>query len=47
MFERLKKHSKNENVVFKGDFFTDEVLEMDLTQLKILYEKLSNNQISI
>lgn len=47
MFERLKKHSKNQNAVFEGDFFSDEVLEMDLTQLKILYEKLSNNQISV
>lgn len=47
MFERLKKHSKNENAVFKGDFFTDEVLAIDFTQLKILYEKLSNNQISV
>lgn len=47
MFERLKKHSKNQNAVFEGDFFSDEVLAIDLTQLKILYEKLSNNQISI
>ncbi|RKS92655.1 hypothetical protein BC952_2567 [Flavobacterium limicola] len=47
MFERLKKHSKNQNAVFEGDFFSDEVLAIDLTQLKILYKKLSNNQISI
>ncbi len=47
MFERLKKHSKNQNAVFKGDFFSDEVLAIDLTQLKILYKKLSNNQISV
>lgn len=47
MFERLKKHSKNENAAFKGDFFSAEVLGIDLTQLKILYEKLSNNQISV
>ncbi|MGZ9735576.1 sulfotransferase family protein [Flavobacterium sp. GNP002] len=47
MFERLKKHSKNENAVFNGDFFTDEVLAIDFTQLKILYEKLSNIQITV
>lgn len=42
MLERLKKHSKNVNTVFKGDFFTDQALIADLTQLKILYEKLNS-----
>lgn len=42
MFERLKKHSKNVNTVFKGDFFTDQALVADLTQLKILHEKLNS-----
>ena len=43
MFERLKKHSKNENTVFKGDFYTDDTLAIDFTRLNVLHEKLNNN----
>lgn len=42
MFERLKKHSKNENVVFEGDSFKNEALQIDFTQVNLLHEKLNN-----
>ncbi|KAF2509219.1 sulfotransferase family protein [Flavobacterium zhairuonense] len=42
MLERLKKHSKNESVVFTGDIFKEESLEVDFSRLTVLYEKLNN-----
>ncbi|MCP2027619.1 hypothetical protein L1276_002779 [Flavobacterium sp. HSC-32F16] len=42
MFERLKKHSKNESVVFNGDSFKEEALPVDFTRLNILHKNLSN-----
>lgn len=42
MFERLKKHSKNEGVVFTGDTFKEESLQVDFSRLNILHEKLNN-----
>jgi hypothetical protein len=45
MFERLKKHSKNENTVFKGDFYLDDTLAIDFTKLNILHEKLNTNSV--
>jgi hypothetical protein len=45
MFERLKKHSKNENTVFKGDFYLDDALEIDFTKLSVLHEKLNTNPV--
>ena len=47
MFERLKKHSKNENTVFKGDFYLDDTLAIDFTKLNILHEKLNTNSVNI
>ncbi|TCN51552.1 sulfotransferase family protein [Flavobacterium circumlabens] len=40
MYERLKKHSKNETNVFSGDSFMNENLAMDLSRVNHLYEKL-------
>jgi hypothetical protein len=45
MYERLNKHSKNENVDFKGDSFKKEILETDFTQVNSLHEKLVNTLI--
>lgn len=42
MYERLKKHSKNEGNTFKGDSFLSENLAMDLTRVNHLYEKLES-----
>lgn len=42
MYERLKKHSKNETNVFSGDSFLSENLAMDLTTVNHLYEKLES-----
>ncbi|MBS7233296.1 sulfotransferase family protein [Flavobacterium psychroterrae] len=47
MYERLNKHSKNENAVFKGDFFKEESLQIDFTQVSLLHEKLNNALIEI
>lgn len=43
MLERLKKHSKNENAVFEGDSYKDDVLAVNLTQVDVLHEKLNAN----
>lgn len=43
MLERLKKHSKNENAVFTGDSYKDDVLSVNLVQLNALHEKLNAN----
>ncbi|KAF2342364.1 sulfotransferase family protein [Flavobacterium tistrianum] len=43
MLERLKKHSKNENAVFIGDSYKDDVLSVDLNEVNLLYEKLNAN----
>jgi hypothetical protein len=43
MLERLKKHSKNEQVVFTGDSYKDNVLSVNLAQLYALHEKLNAN----
>lgn len=45
MLERLKKYSKNENAVFNGDSYKDDVLSTNLSQLNILHEKLNANLI--
>lgn len=42
MFERLKKHSKNSSVAFKGDSFKEEALKVDFTKLNTLFENLNN-----
>lgn len=42
MFERLNKHSKNENADFKGDSFKEEALNVDFAKLVLLHEKLNN-----
>jgi gluconate kinase len=47
MYERLNKHSKNENAVFKSDFFKEESLQIDFTQVSLLHEKLNNALIEI
>jgi hypothetical protein len=43
MCERLTRHSKNENVVFKGDSFANDILEIDMAKVNILYEKLDES----
>ncbi|WP_428229838.1 sulfotransferase family protein [Flavobacterium sp.] len=47
MYERLKKHSKNENALFEGDSFKDEALPIDFAKLNMLYEKLNNTLVAI
>jgi hypothetical protein len=42
MYERLKKHSKNENAIFEGDFFKEEALEIDFIEVEKLHEKLKD-----
>lgn len=42
MFERLQKHSKDGNVVFKGDSFKEEALEVDFEKVNRLFENLNN-----
>ncbi|WDF62524.1 sulfotransferase family protein [Flavobacterium sp. KACC 22763] len=46
MLERLKKHSKNENAVFTGDSYKDDLLSVDLVQLNVLHKKLNSNFIA-
>ncbi|KAF2330079.1 sulfotransferase family protein [Flavobacterium nitrogenifigens] len=43
MLERLKKHSKNENAVFTGDSYKDDVLSVNLSEVNLLHEKLNAN----
>ena len=43
MYDRLKRHSKNESAVFAGDEFKEETLKIDFSKLEILHEKLNNN----
>lgn len=45
MYERLNKHSKNENNVFSGDSFSNESVTADLTKVNDLYEKLNEKVI--
>ncbi|RKR11348.1 hypothetical protein C8C83_3070 [Flavobacterium sp. 90] len=45
MYERLKKHSKNESLVFEGDSFKEEELQIDFTAVNEQYEKLGNTLI--
>lgn len=47
MYERLNKHSKNENAVFKGDSFKEESLQIDFTKVSLLHEKLNNALVEI
>lgn len=42
MYERLKKHSKDETAIFSGDSFTEETLQIDFTNVNQLHEKLNN-----
>ncbi|MEO7978193.1 sulfotransferase family protein [Flavobacterium sp.] len=46
MYERLKKHSKNESAVFTGDLYHEEDLQIDVVQVNMLHEKLNNSFIS-
>lgn len=43
MLERLKKHSKNESVVFAGDSYKDDILSVNLDEVNLLHEKLNAN----
>ncbi|QLC67840.1 sulfotransferase family protein [Flavobacterium sp. LPB0248] len=43
MLERLKKHSKNENAVFTGDSYKDDILSVNLDEVNLLHEKLNAN----
>ncbi|MBF4518081.1 sulfotransferase family protein [Flavobacterium sp. ANB] len=42
MYDRLQKHSKNENADFTGDAFKEESLQIDFETLTILHDKLNN-----
>lgn len=42
MYDRLKRHSKNENAVFAGDQFKEETLQIDFSRLDVLHKKLNN-----
>lgn len=46
MYERLKKHSKNENAVFEGDSFKKDALHIDFTKVDLLHEKLEKSLLS-
>lgn len=43
MLERLKNHSKNENNVFAGDSYQDDILSANLDEVNLLHEKLNAN----
>lgn len=43
MCERLTRHSKDGDVVFKGDSFANDILEIDLTKANALYGKLDSS----
>ncbi|OMQ08106.1 sulfotransferase family protein [[Flexibacter] sp. ATCC 35103] len=47
MYERLKKHSKNETTAFFGDSFKEEPLHIDFERLDVLHEKLNNNLVQV
>jgi hypothetical protein len=42
IYDRLKKHSKNEMNIFNGDSYKDDVLVADLNKAFLLHEKLNN-----
>ena len=46
MYDRLKRHSKNESAVFAGDQFKEETLKIDFSKLEILHEKLNNSLVN-
>lgn len=46
MLERLKKHSKNEQAIFTGDSYKNDILSVNLAQLHALHEKLNANFIA-
>jgi len=46
IYDRLKRHSKNENAVFAGDEFKEETLQIDFSKLNILHEKLNNSLVA-
>ena len=46
IYDRLKRHSKNENAVFEGDQFKEEILQIDFSKLNILHEKLNNSLVA-
>jgi hypothetical protein len=47
MYDRLKKHSKNETAAFFGDSFKEEPLQIDFERLDILHVKLNNNLVQV
>jgi len=46
IYDRLKRHSKNENAVFAGDQFKEETLQIDFSKLDVLHEKLNNSLVA-
>ena len=46
IYDRLKRHSKNESVVFAGDQFKEEALQIDFSKLDVLHEKLNNSLVA-
>ncbi|QOG04104.1 sulfotransferase family protein [Flavobacterium sp. MDT1-60] len=42
MYSRLKRHSKDESAIFKGDIYKEEKLQIDFTNVNRLHEKLNN-----
>ena len=47
MYDRLKRHSKNESAVFAGDQFKEETLQIDFSKLDVLHEKLNNSLVDV
>lgn len=46
IYDRLKRHSKNENVVFTGDQFKEEALQIDFSRLDVLHKKLNDSVVA-
>lgn len=46
IYDRLKRHSKNENAVFTGDQFKEEALQIDFSRLYVLHKKLNNSLVA-
>lgn len=46
IYDRLKRHSKNDSAVFTGDQFKEETLQIDFSKLDVLHEKLNNSLVA-
>lgn len=46
IYDRLKRHSKNQSVVFTGDQFKEEALQIDFSRLDVLHKKLNDSVVA-